>query len=61
MNTTYSVSATVDDLSRVAGVRHSLREALELALAYQHNGYKDICVEVDGVMYSLAQFRLLVE
>ena len=61
MNTTYAVSAMVDDLSRVAGVRHSLREALELALAYQRDGCKDICVEVDGVVYSLAQFRLLVE
>lgn len=61
MNTTYSVSATVDDLSRVAGVRHSLGEALDLALAYERDSYKDICVDVDGVVYSLAQFRLLVE
>ena len=61
MTTTYSVTATVDDLSSIAGVRHGLPEALELALAYQRLGYKDIRVEVEGVMYSLAQFRMLVE
>jgi len=61
MTATYSVSATVDDLSHIVGVRHSLGEALELALAYERGGYKDIRVEVDGVVYSLAQFRLLME
>jgi hypothetical protein len=55
------VSATVDDLSRIAGVRHGLRQALELALGYEREGYKDIRVEVEGVVYSLAQFRMLVE
>ena len=61
MTTTCSVSATVDDLSRIAGVRHGLRQALELALGYEREGYKDIRVEVEGVVYSLAQFRMLVE
>lgn len=61
MTTTYSVTATVDDLSRIAGVRHDLRQALEPALAYERVGYTDIRVEVDGVVYSMAQFRMLVE
>ena len=61
MTATYSVTGTVDDLSRIVGVRHDLRQALELALGYEREGYKDIRVEVEGVVYSLAQFRMLVE
>ena len=54
MTATYSVTGTVDDLSRIVGVRHDLRQALDLALGYEREGYKDIHVEVEGVMYSLA-------
>lgn len=61
MTATYSVTGTVDDLSRIVGVRHDLQQALALALAYEREGYKDICVEVEGVVYTLARFRMLVE
>ena len=58
---TYLVSATVDDLSRVSGVRHDERQALELALSYQRQGYKEIRVDAEDAVYSLDQFRRLVE
>lgn len=61
MTATYSVTGTVDDLSRIVGIRHDLRQALALALAYEREGYKAICVEVEGVVYTLARFRMLVE
>jgi hypothetical protein len=61
MQATYSVTATVDDLSHIASVRHDLDQALEVALEYERAGYKDIRVEAEGVVYSMAQFRMLVE
>lgn len=61
MQATYSVTATVDDLSHIAAVRHDLDQALEVALEYERAGYKDIRVEAEGVVYSMAQFRMLVE
>ena len=61
MTATYSVTGTVDDLSRIVGVRHDLRQALELALGYERSGYRDIRIEAEGVVYSMAQFRMLVE
>jgi len=61
MTAIYSVTGTVDDLSRIIGVRHDLQKALDLALGYERAGYTDIRVEVDGVVYSLPHFRMLVE
>jgi hypothetical protein len=58
---TYLVSAIIDDLSRVSGVRHNERQALELALSYQRQGYKDIRINAGDAVYSLEQFRHLVE
>jgi hypothetical protein len=57
----YLVSATVDDLSRVSGIRRGEKEALQLALSYHRQGYKEIRVEVEDAVYSLEQFRHLVE
>jgi hypothetical protein len=57
----YLVSATVDDLSRVSGVRHNEQQALELALSYQRQGYKEIRVDGEDAVYTLEQFRRLVE
>ena len=58
---TYLVSATIDDLARIEGVRYDENQALTLALSYQRQGYKDIRVKTDDGAYSLAQFRFLVE
>jgi len=58
---TYLVSATIDDLARIEGVRYDEKQALTLALSYQRQGYKDIRVKADDGAYSLAQFRFLVE
>lgn len=58
---TYLVSATIDDLSRTSGVRHDEKEALKLALSYRKQGYKDIRIQAEDAVYSLEQFRHLVE
>jgi len=58
---TYLVSATIDDLARTEGVRHDEKQALALALLYQRRGYKDIRVRTEDAVYSLEQFRGLVE
>jgi len=58
---TYLVSAVIDDLARITGVRHDDRQALDLALSYERKGYKNIRVESEGIVYSLEQFRFLVE
>jgi len=59
--TYYAVSATVDDLARVSGVRQDVKAALELALSYQRQRFKEIRIETDDATYTLEQFRMLVE
>ena len=58
---TYLISATIDDLAHIEGVRHDEKQALTLALSYQRQGYRDIKVQTDDCAYSLEQFRFLVE
>jgi hypothetical protein len=58
---TYLVSAVIDDLSRASGIRHDEKEALKLALSYRKQGYKEIRIEAEDAVYSLEQFRRLLE
>lgn len=58
---TYLISATIDDLARIEGVRHDEKQALTLALSYQQQGYKDVRVQTEDGSYSLEQFRFLLE
>lgn len=58
---TYLVTATVHDLSRVSGVRHEAKQALQLALDYQRQGYSEIRITLVGdAVYTLEQFQDLV-
>jgi hypothetical protein len=57
----YLISAVVDDLSRVSGVRHDARQALKLALDYHRQGFTDVRVKTDDAEYGLQEFRFLVE
>jgi hypothetical protein len=42
-------------------VRKGDKEALKLALNYHRKGYKEIRVKAEDAVYSLEQFRRLVE
>jgi hypothetical protein len=57
----YGVTATIDHESKVSGVRSEPKEALALALEYQRLGYREIRVEAPDALYTLHQFRLLLE
>jgi hypothetical protein len=57
----YAVTATIDEESNVAGVRSEPQEALALALEYQRLGYRNIRVEAPDALYTLHQFRILLD
>jgi hypothetical protein len=53
--------ATIDEESSVAGARGDPEEALALALEYQRLGYSNIKVQAPDALYTLHQFRRLLE
>lgn len=57
----FGVTATIDEESKVSGVRREPEEALKLALEYQRLGYRNIKVEAPDAVYTLHQFRLLLD
>ena len=58
---TFAVSAVVDETGTISGVRHSIESALQLGLDYQRQGYSNIRVTSEDAVFTLEQFRMLVE
>ena len=57
----YAVTATIDHESNVVGVRGEPEEALALALEYQRLAYRNSKVEAPDALYTLHQFRILLD
>ena len=58
---TFAVSAVVDETGTVSGIRHSVESALQLALDYRRQGYSNIRITSEDAVFTLDQFRMLVE
>ncbi len=58
---TFAVSAVVDQTGTISGVRLSIESALQLGLDYQREGYSNIRVTSEDAVFTLDQFRMLVE
>ncbi len=58
---TFAVSAVVHETATISGVRHTTDKALQLALDYHRQGYSNIRVTSEDAVFTLEQFRMLVE